>query len=1434
MEKEYSLSSLFTRLYSDCNVKTKNEFINFVKSRRVNSHICLNYITKKDISFQFTDYVNDTESIVCKECYLNVLEKFQNLNIKVYEKFNGYCDCGDDLSMEKKVFCSNHKGKFSTKSEIDKFISDCFIAKLSPIPTYLNELVEMLNILIVKYGDFLFDNAANNSQNQSQHMQQAENTSNAQSNSGDFSMISAALNNASNTNNTAESFNLPQEEEEEVEESISDVDSVLIYSDKLNKSNSFDESKTNIGNTFLFEIDSLKYPIFRVSNVLFLPQNQIIELIDCIMSFLTDLVKKTLHLGVTLLLGRLFSNQSNVMTTHECFSSNEDEIEIKDEGTFHKCRCSLIQNLVRYSNVYTGRVLYLKQEGMEPFANFLYIMIKSPEFKEQLTFSCIVHFSNYLYTAFQQWYSANLFFYTKEIEDLSDVKMNFLLGKFMNVVDVLLKDTSFWGSDINLGYNVLVILKKIFLFSHSFRITDNLIYMKKIVDWLEDIHYSKILERNNENLNNSGFADGDNSYTELYVLQLFSLFVREFDFSKEQNVKEILLYLYEKIKDNADKLEKDKFTFNTTLQRTFSLFINKMVLSQSVYSKKSFNEGIKEIFMYLSAKDEEVINYLLFPVLKCVHFINEIKKEKWSHYGTNMIYYYIIYYHYFDIWILCDMNLIKMIFSYFSYTNKKIDINEIMKLFDFSYEDISNFENSDNFFVYKKDLEFLFRAMKNEENIIDLLLFPYSFFLQKNINFQTDELYEYAVQNNSKIFNKNFEQRLNQIIVANNNSATVSKIDSYLPLYYRHSISSLEAQLSKSFEVSIEDNKIHYSSKDDTHVDRLSVIIKGLNKGIKSYLISSNLPIIKSKKMFFYPFINCDCKMFFTEENLFFFSKLLCNICKINVKEFKTQENMYEHRKLIFLILHLIVVILREIPKEKAIFDCYIDNKKFSTEVIQQYMKPIYSEKDLLMKNCCDYVIDKINKSKAKRILKQKEIYHIIQTKKKGCGLCEEKIIKNYGYIGCLSKSNSFFIQKLKLITSILSKYKTLNVMNEGSIYEILVEYKRRHSYTNFTYSFKSCFHCVHFDCYDNINEEAKCPLCDKSKNVFVPDISEKDTEAYANIEELINQFKDLSKKEIIEIYHNKTMKSLQLDKNFEKFNPKILNSFLINIVNEVTPMDKIKTTRDMLKRIKEIYSIFNKIFFDIVIVFEIKESKDMVTFSFLKNFILCIRLLCNKESGVKTFFIQYFMSLLFKLDKFANEDNIVELIESDYLLASIMIELSFLLLILFDFKENEKHLLKLPLLKLLPFIFLQLYVKNVFVKTGEQQIKKEDVIEYFDSWKEDFIQKHLRETYLVYYVVLKHIALFSILSDSNQAIEEFFFFFETKKEINEICEIFQNKRICQLNLNSIEGYMNNILGNLNEQFHNIVMLYLKVKEKEMKKDKKFKYNVSLITFLDK
>ena len=70
-------------------------------------------------------------------------------------------------------------------------------------------------------------------------------------------MISDVLqNNGTNTNNTAESFNLPQEEEEEVEESISDIDSILIYSDenKLNKSNSFDESNF-YGNQYGFCVE---------------------------------------------------------------------------------------------------------------------------------------------------------------------------------------------------------------------------------------------------------------------------------------------------------------------------------------------------------------------------------------------------------------------------------------------------------------------------------------------------------------------------------------------------------------------------------------------------------------------------------------------------------------------------------------------------------------------------------------------------------------------------------------------------------------------------------------------------------------------------------------------------------------------------------------------------------------------------------------------------------------------------------------------------------------------------------------------------------------------------------------------------------------------------------------------------------------------------
>ena len=1451
MDKEYSLSSTLNNMYQDCKVKTKNEFIKFLKCRRINSHICLNYITKKDISFQFTDHVTDTESIVCKECYLNVLEKFKNLNIKVFEKFNGYCDCGDELSMEKKVFCSNHQGKFTNKKEIDKFLSQNFVGKLSTIPIYLKELVEMLNILIIKYGDFIRNNPpvspliSQASISGSGHPSVVSEFQIGGEGGGNSGMVS-------DNNRTAESFHI--QEEEEVEESISEIDNSII-SDKESEDNKKHEL-INDDNTFLYEIDSVKYPSFKASNVLFLPHNQIVELIDTIITFLNDLVRKTLHLGITLLLGRLFCEVSNVVTKHECFSSNnpEENEKYEDEGKFHQCRCSLIQNLIRYSNVFTDKLLFLKPEGFEAFSNCLYILIKSPEFKAELSFSCLIHFGYYLYTYFQKWYSSNLFFNTKEIEDLP---MNFLLSHFLEGINCLLKDTSYWGSDISLAYNILTLLKKIFLYSNSLKLSNNLDYVRKIINCLETLHFStmfKIKEKEENksiNPNDTGFHDGDYSYTDLYFLQLFSLFTREFDFSNESNTNEILQYIYKKIKENSSKLEYESFSFNVTLQRALSFFMNRAVLYYTINKKKDFNDKIKEIFSMLSKDEKEIEELILFPILKCLHFINGTKTEQWSHYGTHMNFYYIIYYNYFDIWSLCDINMIKFVVSYFSTQKREIPINSLMKLFDPFYIDESFFQNSENVFIYKKDLEFFFKAVKNEEPILDLLLYPYCFFLQKNINFPKDELYEKAVALEGANFSKIFEQRLNNIIVANQNSVDISKIENYLPLYYKPFIYSIEETLNKDFYKTVVDNKIHYSSKRENHVDTMSVFIKGLFHGLQKYLINSNCPLIKSTKLVKFGFISADNSSFLTKNNFFFLIKIYQILGNFEKNDVENEKKLTNVQKLELMLMHIFVIFIRELLQKENIFEYtlpFANNQKFSSQIIQKILLQNITQNEYIMKKSIYYLISKINKAKARQILEKKGKFNVLQTTKENCCLCEEMITKqdckNYGYIAFLSNTNSNFINHLHKLVSII---KSNSNFQSAKIYDILLEYKKKHSYTNKSINVNLCFHSAHFDCSGGnlLTSNQKCPVCQTNINLFIPVIKESDTNSFNNFEEFFGLFNNLSKKEIIEAYYNKNPKS----KNYEdktaynslRYSNKMINVFLLSIIKLIKPNKNISNAKEMLKKSKDIYSIYNKIFFDLILAS--KANLSLKTFVFLKNFILTLKLLFHRENHMKNFCIKSFLSLMFKLDSFAREDNIIELIESDFLLLSILFEMSCNLLILFDFKDNLNNNLPLIFIKLIPFILVQYYIRDCLINNDNDNIdmiKEKLEINYIkgffasidDEKRENFLN-YLKEHYIFFYIMIRKIPLLSIEERENSDINDTFLLFDLKKEFEIISSKFENKDIFTFTIEKPTRYEHILLGNLKENFNNIIELYSNQKIKNFNSENmiaKYPFGVSLIS----
>lgn len=1448
MDKEYSLSSTLNNMYQNCKVKTKNEFIKFLKCRRINSHICLNYITKKDISFQFTDHVTDTESIVCKECYLNVLEKFKNLNIKVFEKFNGYCDCGDELSMEKKVFCSNHQGKFTNKEEIDKFLSENFVGKLSTIPTYLKELVEMLNILIVNYGEFIKNNPP-----MSPVISEA-----SMSGSGQHSMASdlemgggeEGENEVVNDNNkTAESFNI-QEEEEEVEESISEIDNSMT-SDKENEDNK--NELINNYNTFLYEIDSVKYPSFKVSNVLSLPHNQIIELIDTIITFINDLVRRTLHLGITLLLGRLFSEESNVLTTHECFSSKnpEENEKYNDEGKVHQCRCSLIQNLIRYSNVFTGELLFLKPEGFEAFSSCLYILIKSLEFKAELSFSCLIHFGNYLYTYFQKWYSSNLFFNTNEIEELP---MNFLLSHFLEGINLILKDTSYWGTDISLAYNILTILKKIFLFSNALKLSNNMDYVKKIINCLETLHYSTIFkikekeENKPDNSNDTGFHDGDYSYTDLYFLQLFSLFTREFDFSNEINTNEILRYIYQKIKENSTKLESESFSFNVTLQRALSFFMNRAILYHTINKKEDFNDKIREIFSMLSKDEKEVEDLILFPILKCLHLINGAKTDVWSHYGPHMNFYYIIYYNYFDIWSLCDINMIKFIVSYFSTKKKEISINSLMKLFDPFYSDESSFQNSDNLFIYKKDLELFFKAVKNEEPIIDLLLYPYCFFLQKNINFPKDELYEKAVALDGPNISKIFEQRLNNIIVANNNSVDISKIENYLPLYYKPFIFSIEETLNKDFYKTVVDNKIHYSSKRENHVDTMSVFIKGLFHGLQNYLFNSNCPLIKSTKLLKFVFINADNSSFFTKNNFLFLLKIYEILGWFEKSQIENEKKLTNVQKLELMLMHIFVIFIRELSQKENIFEyslTFEGNQIFSSQIIQKILLQNTTEKENVIRKSIYYLINKINKAKARQILEKKGKFNVLQTAKENCCLCEEIITKqdckSYGYIAFLSYTNTNFINHLHKLVSII---KSSNNPTNATIYDILLKYKKTHSYTNKSINVDLCFHSEHFDCYGGnlVTSNKTCPVCKSKINLFIPVIKETDTKSFKNFEEFFGLFNNLSKKEIIEIYYNKNPKTKSEDKteyNSLRYPNKMINIFLLSIIKLIKPSKNISNIKEILKKSKDIYSIYNKVYFDLVL--SSKANLSLKAFVFLKNFILILKLFFQRENQMKNYCIKSFLSLMFKLDSFAEEDNIIELIESDYLLLSVLFEMSCNLLILFDFKDNLDNNLLIIFIKLVPYILLQYYIRQCVISNEDNDtIKSKLEINYIKSFfnslneeKREQILNYVREYYIYFYIMIKKIPLLSLEESENNDINDTFLLFDLKQELEIINAKFENNNLFTLTIKNPKRYEQILLGNLKETFNNIIALYSNEKIKKINIGNvisKYPFGVSLIS----
>ena len=153
MEIEYFPHLTILKIFKSFHVRKKSELFHYLKSRRINSNICINPITTNDYSYSFPDHNKDSDSLMCEECLKDVLLKYPNISYTKKKQISGYCDCGYIESFDSKVFCSKHQGNFQNENEINDFINRSFSGEISQIPSQLEQIIEMLNTVIVTLGD---------------------------------------------------------------------------------------------------------------------------------------------------------------------------------------------------------------------------------------------------------------------------------------------------------------------------------------------------------------------------------------------------------------------------------------------------------------------------------------------------------------------------------------------------------------------------------------------------------------------------------------------------------------------------------------------------------------------------------------------------------------------------------------------------------------------------------------------------------------------------------------------------------------------------------------------------------------------------------------------------------------------------------------------------------------------------------------------------------------------------------------------------------------------------------------------------------------------------------------------------------------------------------------------------------------------------------
>ena len=132
---------------------------------------------------------------------------------------------------------------------------------------------------------------------------------------------------------------------------------------------------------------------------------------------------------------------------------------------------------------------------------------------------------------------------------------------------------------------------------------------------------------------------------EIWLLDIFSLYVSIFNFDNSESVKAIFAYFTKKIKNPKIVLKEDEYTFHITLYRAFSIFLNRYCFHEANKNNTDILKSLQNVYKlmpdFLKCSKE-----MIKSVYKVFGFITACEEGFFTYYGNEMARYEYLYYLY--------------------------------------------------------------------------------------------------------------------------------------------------------------------------------------------------------------------------------------------------------------------------------------------------------------------------------------------------------------------------------------------------------------------------------------------------------------------------------------------------------------------------------------------------------------------------------------------------------------------------------------------------------------------------------------------------------------------------------------------------------------------------------------------------------------------